>query len=1094
MSSSKSERWQAVDKLFDEALNVSPSQRELFLRERCGEDVSLRRRVEKLLAATNADDGFLETPAIGAALKIFDDEATDGFVGANIGNYRLLELIGRGGMGAVYLAARVDKEFTQRVAIKIVAPFFTNKEAENSFRRERQILAKLSHPNIARLLDGGTTLKGMPFLVMEYVEGVTITDYCEREALSVKGRLNLFLEVCGAVRFAHQNLTIHRDLKPSNILVTADGTSKLLDFGVAKLLQPELFELTGNFTAGANILTPNYASPEQLKSESVTTASDVYSLGVILYEMLTGKRPHDLKDKSLPEVLRIITEEQPVLPSDVLSNQSRIASAQIAPKFRIESSRALKGDLDNICLKALAKEQSERYQTVEAFRADIIRHLQNLPVAARRPTLAYRMKKYVRRHRAGVAALSVILILLVGWLTSAIMQRNAARAQARENLRRAYSADMNLAMLAYETANLTSLREILARYENTDFRRNWEYRFLQNLSEPKGKVLTIPQESEVWNLAFSPNSRKMAAACADGFVRIYEVPSGKLLTTTSVREKNVWRVKFSPDGRFLATASGDSKSTSAKIWNAQTGAEILSLVGHSARVRAISFSPDGKLIATGSRDKTVRIWDAENGRELKRFSVEPSQSLPEINDLSFTPDGTRLIAANTYSARMWEVSSGKVISDFKEAQFALTVAVSPDGKRFALGRINFTIEIFDTETGKPLLEIARHEAKINDLAFSPDGKFIASASSDRTVRFFDADTGIETQILKTHLNDAWSVAFSPDGKYVATAGTDFKVFLFNASELLHQPLFGGMLPFGGGWSAISPDRTRIATNRTNITALNNRGIFYRYSIWNIQENFQFIDFALDIPIDSGAFSRDGAMLATGSRDGTIALWDSASGAEIKRFKAGDERITSLSFTPDGKQLVSGSWDKTVKVWNLENGSLIRELCRFENYVSTSAISPDGSKVFAASFDTTAGLFYQATGKIINEFGKRRKAILSVAFAPDGQTFATGDADGIIEIRQTSDGKLLDTLTGNAGFIWALTFSPDNSRLASASGEGIVRLWDTETKAQVLAIHTGSAITALLAFTPDGNTLISHGTTEKLKFWEAAPLGKASAEK
>ncbi|MDT4895213.1 MAG: eukaryotic-like serine/threonine-protein kinase [Acidobacteriota bacterium] len=1083
MNSSKSKRWQAVDRLLDEALNVSPSERDLLLRERCGDDVSLRRRVEKLLAATDAGEGFLETPAIGAALKIFDHEATDKFVGATIGNYRLLELIGRGGMGAVYLAMRIDKEFSQKVAIKIVAPFFTDKEAETSFRRERQILAKLSHPNIARLLDGGTTEEGMPFLAMEYVEGATIIDYCERAASPIKARLDLFLEVCGAVKFAHQNLTIHRDLKPSNILVTADGTPKLLDFGLAKLLQPGLFELTGNFTVGANILTPNYASPEQLKNETITTASDVYSLGVILYELLTGKRPHDLKDKSLPEVLRIITEEQPVLPSHVVSNESQSVPPEAAPKSRIENPKSLKGDLDNICLKALAKERTERYQTVEAFRADIIRHLQNLPITARPPALAYRMKKYVRRHQVGVTAAVAILILLLGWLTSAIWQRNTARAQARENLRRAYSADMNLAMLAYETANLTRLREILARYENTDFRLNWEYRFLQNLSEPKGKLLAIPHEAEVWNIAFSPDSSKMATACADGFARIYEVPSGKLLTTTAVQEKNVWRVKFSPDGRFLATASGDMSSSSAKIWDAATGSEFLSLVGHTARVRAIDFSFDGKLIATGSRDKTVRIWDALNGRELKRLSVKQTQAEPEITDVRFTPDGRRLIAANNYSARMWEVSSGKVIFDL--AQFALTVAVSPDSKRFALGKTDFTIEIFDAETGKPLLEIARHEAKINDLAFSPDGKIIASASSDRTVRFFEANTGAEIKSLKAHVNDAWSVAFSPDGKYVATGGTDFNSFLFDAAALLPTSSFAVPLSFGGSWAAISADRTKMATH--------NHGLANKQSIWNIQGKTRIVELSDEV-VDAGAFSPDGTVLVTGARDGSIVLWNSTSGAQLKRFKAHDARVTSLSFTPDGKQLVSGSWDKTVRVWNLADGSLVRELCRFENYVSASAISPDGMKVFAASYDTNAKLFDLATGKIIAELGKRRKAILSVAFAPDGQTFATGDADGTIEIRQTSDGKLLDTLTGNAGFIWALTFSPDNARLASASGEGIIRLWDTETKAQVIAIRTGSAMTTILAFTPDGNTLISYGTTEKLKLWEAARLEQASAGK
>jgi serine/threonine protein kinase len=228
----------------------------------------------------------------------------------------LLKLIGSGGMGKVFLASRTDKEFRKTVAVKLVNPLWNDEEKSHTFRRERQILAKLEHPNIARLLDGGTTKDKVSFLVMEYVDGVPITEFCRNKCKTTNQRLKIFLKVCEAVEFAHQHLIIHRDLKPNNILVTRDGTVKLLDFGVAKLLQPDLLDVSSNFTLGTNVLTPNYASPEQLKGETITTASDVYSLGVLLYELLSGNRPYDLKDKSLPEILRIISEEMPPKPSD----------------------------------------------------------------------------------------------------------------------------------------------------------------------------------------------------------------------------------------------------------------------------------------------------------------------------------------------------------------------------------------------------------------------------------------------------------------------------------------------------------------------------------------------------------------------------------------------------------------------------------------------------------------------------------------------------------------------------------------------------------------------------------------------------------
>jgi WD40 repeat protein/serine/threonine protein kinase len=1066
------ERWKQVDAILDAVLEIAPSDRSDFLNDKCGDDENLRLQVKKLLATIEQAEDFLEAAPVESVFRVFEEDFSENLIGRQIGVYRLIRLIGQGGMGSVFLASRIDKEFRKEVAVKIVSSLWHSNEIKDNFRRERQILARLEHENIARLLDGGTTDEGIPFLVMEYVEGLPVTKYCKTKNFSVKETLLLFLKICEAVKYAHQNLIIHRDLKPSNIMITEDGTPKLLDFGVAKLLNPALVDITENFTIGAHILTPGYASPEQLKNENITTASDVYSLGILLYELFTGKRPHDLKDKSLPEILHIVTEKSPTAPSLAVA-KSNIEDRKLNPQM-------LKGDLDTIILKSLAIDPNERYQTVEALCGDINRHLNNRPITARKPSAVYRFRKFARRHKYGLAAAVLIFLLFSGWLASAIYVARSARIQARENLRRAYSADMNLAMQAYETANLTRLNEILARYENTGFKQNWEYRFLQNLANPKGKLLTIPHQGEVWNVAFSPDGKKMATGCADGFARIYEVPGGKLLATTAIQGRNVWRVKFSPDGKFLATASGDAKSSSAKIWDAETGAEVLSLVGHTSRVRGIDFSPDGKLIATGSRDETIRIWDAESGKELNKFAVEKNELPVEINDLQFTPDGKKLIAVNSYGAQVWEISSGKILFNLSEKS-AISVAASSDGKLFAFGGTYSTIFVHDAGTGKPISTITGHEASITQVTFSPDGKLIASTSNDRTARFFNARSGVEIQNLKAHLNEVRSIAFSPDGKFIATAGTDFKVFLWDTVEAMKTSSFDFEVRSNDGWSPISADRTKAALSywvSENLT---------EQLIWDVSAKKRIVNISSGIDIESRAFSPDGAILAIGVSNGEIVFFDSTSGAEIHRFKAHDDRASGLAFSPDGRRLVSGSYDNTVKIWKTEDASLIRELYRFESRVSTLGISPDGSTVFAASLDTTAKLFNLETGETIADFGKLRKPTLSVSFAPGGKTFAVGDSDGLIEIRQTSDGKLLDTLTGNAGHVQALTYTPDSLRLASASSEGVIRLWDTETKAQVLAIRTRSARTTFLAFTPDGNTLISLGTVEKLKYWEAAPI-------
>lgn len=1074
------ERWKEIDEILDAVLEIAPSDRSVFLDAKCGDDETLRLKVKKLLATMEKAEDFLEAPPAESVFRLFKEESEENLIGRQIGVYRLVRLIGQGGMGSVFLASRIDKEFRKEVAIKIVSSPWHSDEIKDNFRRERQILARLEHENIARLLDGGTTDENVPFLVMEYVEGLPVTRYCTQKKFSVGEKLRLFLKICEPVKYAHQNLIIHRDLKPSNIMITDDGTPKLLDFGIAKLLNPAWVDVTENFTIDANILTPGYASPEQLKSENITTASDVYSLGVLLYELLTGRRPHDLKDKSLPEILRIVTEKSPTSPSLAIA-KSELEDRKLSPQM-------LKGDLDTIILKSLAIEPNERYQTVEALCDDINRHLNNLPITARKLSTVYRFRKFARRHKYGLAAAALIFLLLSGWLAYAVYVARSARTQARENLRRAYSADMNLAMQAYETANLTRLNEILSRYEDTDFKQNWEYRFLQNLVVPKGKLLEVPHQAEVWNVAFSPDGKKMATGCADGFARIYEVPGGSLLAVTAVKEENVWRVKFSPDGRFLATASGDRKSTSAKIWNAETGAEVLSLAGHTARVRAIDFSPDGQLIATGSLDGTIRIWDAGHGKRLKELTVNNKRGEPtEINDLQFTPDGKTLIAATYSGEKAWDVSSGKVLFNFTELPSAVSVAVSPDGRLFASGDLYSAIYIYDTGTGKLISRIAGHEGAINQVAFSPDGKLIASACYDRTVRFFDVRSGKETQNLKAHFSEAWSIAFSPDGKFIATAGTDFKAFLWDTAEVMKTSSVDFEVGHFGGWSPISADRTKVAVR--DELSKNHVGL----TVWDIPEKKKIVELSNE-QFDSRAFSPDGKILATGSLKGEVVFWNGANGAEIRRFKAHDNRINGLVFSPDGRLLVTGSYDRAVKVWNTEDGSLIRELFRFENTISSLGVSPGDSTVFAADLNATAKLFDLETGEIKADLGRRRKPILSVAFAPGGKTFAVGDADGYIEIRQTSNGKLLDILTGNAGHVEALTYTPDSLRLASASSEGVIRLWDTETKAQVLAIRTRSAMTVFLAFTPDGNTLISLGTAEKLKLWEAAPIENPPAEK
>ena len=379
-----SERWQQVESLFQSALARAPEERTALLDNACNGDEALRQEVESLLASLDKTDDFIEKSAFDAGMKLFATGDANPLIGGRIGPYKITGEIGRGGTGVVYLALRDDEQYQKQVAIKLVKRGMDTDAVIRRFRNERQILAQLEHPNIARLIDGGTTEDGVPYFVMEYVGGVPLDEYCDSHNFSTDERLKLFRTACSAVQFAHQNLVIHRDIKPSNILVTEDGTPKLLDFGIAKLLHPDLGTQTAELTATAlRVMTPEYASPEQIRGETITTTSDVYSLGVVLYELLTGQRPYQIKTKEPYEIARVICEQEPVKPS-IASSVGSSLRHRLGGKARTQTKAYTtpRGDLDNIILMATRKEAARRYQSVAQFSEDIRRYLEGLPVIA----------------------------------------------------------------------------------------------------------------------------------------------------------------------------------------------------------------------------------------------------------------------------------------------------------------------------------------------------------------------------------------------------------------------------------------------------------------------------------------------------------------------------------------------------------------------------------------------------------------------------------------------------------------------------------------------------------------------------------------
>ena len=442
MSALSPEEWKRVEPLVDALLDMPVADRARYLDEACAGDASLRANVEAVLVA-GGGMSFLEAPAAQFASPLLvgdSDEDAELMIGVLVGPYRIVRELGRGGMGAVYLAERADGQFEQRVALKLIKRGMDSDEIYRRFRSERQILARLHHPHVARLFDGGVSDAGQPYFAMEYIDGVSITEHCDTHRLGIDERLRLFGAVCDAVRYAHQNLVVHRDLKPSNILVTTDGAVKLLDFGIAKMLREETAD-DGTLTQiGTRVMTPDYAAPEQVRGDPVTTSTDIYALGAILYELLTGRRAHRFASRTPAEVERVVCEVDPEMPSTAVLRplEQTGKSEAIAPEAVSQArgadptrlSRGLRGDLDTIVLTAMRKDSTRRYASTDALLDDLHRYSARLPIRARPDSLGYRARKFFQRHRVGVAAGAAIVVAVAAGFAGTVWQARVARSEA----------------------------------------------------------------------------------------------------------------------------------------------------------------------------------------------------------------------------------------------------------------------------------------------------------------------------------------------------------------------------------------------------------------------------------------------------------------------------------------------------------------------------------------------------------------------------------------------------------------------------------------------------------------------------------------
>jgi WD40 repeat protein len=902
------ERERKEIEVFNLAIEFSsPEERAAYLSQVCAHDVALRQKVEALLRVhAEADQYFGTVPKdvrrasfsglAGAAQAASDVHinAISETPGDRIGRYKLLEKIGEGGMGVVYMAEQ-EEPVRRRVALKIIKLGMDTKQVVARFEAERQALALMDHPNIAKVLDGGAADTGRPFFVMELVQGVPITEFCDKNRLSAEERVKLFLPVCQAIQSAHQKGIIHRDLKPTNILVTfnpdGSGMPMVIDFGVAKATNQKLTEKTVFTNYAAMIGTPAYMSPEQAEMSrlDVDTRSDIYGLGVLLYELLTGTTPFPekrLRSVGYNEIQRIIVEEEPDRPSTRLSTlrgEQRSVVASNRGGSELTLGRAFPGDLDWIVMKCLEKDRGRRYETANGLARDLQRHLNNEPVVARPPSGAYRVRKFVYRNRVMVtAATAVGVVLILGTFVSTwqairathakreaeanerkaqaaqaneAQQRRRAEAGERSAQRLLYHASMQLAQEAWEQDNVRRLQELLdetATYPDRGF--EWFYWQRQTHSE----LMTLRGHGAgVVSVALSRDGQRIVTGGWEGTAKVWDAATGGELLTLRGHRDGVNCAAFSPDGRRIVTGSGDR---TAKVWDAATGNEQLTLTGHMGWVSSVAFSPDGRRIATGSADQTARVWDAASGTNLCAFKGHRA----EINSVAFSPDGQRMVTGSRdFTAKVWDATGGNEPFTLKGHTDGISSArFSPDGRRLGTGSFDQTAKVWDLATRKELFALKGHTNRIWSVAFSTDGQRIATASKDATARVWDATTGSQLLVLIGHSTNVGSVAFSPDGRCLVTGGGDRTAKVWDAAN--------GQL---------------LLTLRGHSDA-----------VWPV------------------AFSPDGRRIVTGSEDRTAKVWDAANGTQLLTLQGHSTWLELVAFSPDGRRIVTGSGDHSAKVW------------------------------------------------------------------------------------------------------------------------------------------------------------------------------------